>query len=124
MGMDLPDEVIYNPVIAELADCIAELMLIDNDMISYNREQARGDENYDLITTVMLELGLDRSGLSTVLRRCLHGMATWARANHCWSYETQRYFGAMGSEDTLVLSHYCQRSTTKLHLRPQQSMSR
>jgi hypothetical protein len=30
MGMDLPDEVFYHPVIVELAEYIAELMLIDN----------------------------------------------------------------------------------------------
>jgi hypothetical protein len=30
MGMDLPDEVFYHPIIVELVECIAELMLIDN----------------------------------------------------------------------------------------------
>ncbi|KAG1813656.1 terpenoid synthase [Suillus subaureus] len=127
MGMDLPDEVFYHPIIVKLVECIAELMLIDNDMISYNREQATGDANHNLITIVMVELGLDRSGamawaaryhaevekrftdslakvpswgpLTDVLvKEYLDGMATWARANHCWSYETQRYLGTMGPE--------------------------
>ncbi|KAG1722252.1 terpenoid synthase [Suillus lakei] len=127
MGMDLPDEVFYHPVIVELAECIAELMLIDNDMISYNREQATGNENHNLITTVMLEIGLDRSGamawaaryhaevekrftdglakvpswgpsVDVLVKEYLDGMATWARANHCWSYETQRYLGTKGPE--------------------------
>jgi len=30
MGMNLPDEVFNHPVIAELGDCITELMLIEN----------------------------------------------------------------------------------------------
>ncbi|KAG1732863.1 isoprenoid synthase domain-containing protein [Suillus paluster] len=126
MGMDLPDEVFYHPAIAALAECIAELMLIDNDMISYNREQAR-DENHNLITIVMLELGLDRSGamawaaryhtevekrfmdglakvpswgpsIDVLVKEYLDGIATWARGNHSWSYETQRYLGTRGPE--------------------------
>ncbi|KAG1780020.1 terpenoid synthase [Suillus placidus] len=125
MGMELPEEVLYHPVVTELTECITELMLIDNDMISYNREQAMGDENHNLITTVMVELGLDRSGAmawaayyhaevekrftnglakvpswgpstDVLVKEYLDGMATWARANHCWSYETQRYLGTKG----------------------------
>ncbi|KAG1874838.1 isoprenoid synthase domain-containing protein [Suillus subluteus] len=127
MGMDLPDEVLYHPVVVELTECITELMLIDNDMISYNREQAMGDENHNLITTVMVEIGLDRSGAmawaasyhaevekrfadglakvpswgpstDVLIKEYLDGMATWARANHCWSYETRRYLGKKGPE--------------------------
>jgi len=126
MGMEFPDEVFYHPIIAELVECIVELILIDNDMASYNREQATGDENHNLITAIMLELGLDRSGAmawaaryhtqvekqfisglaqvpslgtcTDILVKYLDGIATWARANHCWSYESQRYFGARGAE--------------------------
>ncbi|KAG2753747.1 terpenoid synthase [Suillus brevipes Sb2] len=127
IGMDLPDEVFYHPIIVGLVECIAELMLIDNDMISYNREQATGSENHNLITILMVELGLDRSGAmawaaryhtevekrftdglakvpswgrstDVLVKQYLDGMATWARANHCWSYESQRYFGTKGPE--------------------------
>ncbi|KAG2360809.1 terpenoid synthase [Suillus spraguei] len=127
MGMDLPDEVFYHPVIVELTECIAELMLIDNDMISYNREQATGNANHNLIVVVMAELGIDRSGAmvwaaryhtevqkrftdgfakvpswgpstDVLVKEYLNGMATWARANHCWSYESQRYLGTKGPE--------------------------
>lgn len=28
----------------------------------------------------------------------LDGLANWARANYCWSYESQRYFGSKGPE--------------------------
>jgi hypothetical protein len=30
MGMDLPDEVLHHPVIMDLAECITDLVLIDN----------------------------------------------------------------------------------------------
>ncbi|KAG2151560.1 isoprenoid synthase domain-containing protein [Suillus bovinus] len=125
--MDLPDEVFNHPVIVELVEFIAELMSIDNDMISYNKEQATGDDNHNLITIVMAELGLDRSGAmvwaaryhaevekrfidglakvpswgpstDVLVKQYLDGMATWARANHSWSYETQRYLGTRGPE--------------------------
>ncbi|KAG2035640.1 hypothetical protein BDR03DRAFT_1000905 [Suillus americanus] len=85
MGMDFPDEVFYHPVIVDLADCITELMIIDNDMVSYI-EQAAGNEFHNLISTVTLELGLDkgsamawaahlkfRNDLSTVLRSFFMG---------------------------------------------------
>lgn len=127
MEMDLPDEVFYHPVVVELAGYIAELTFIDNDMVSYNREQATGDANHNLITVVMAELGLDRSGAmvwaaryhtevqkkftdglakvpswgpstDVLVTEYLEGMATWARANYCWCYESQRYFGTRGSE--------------------------
>ncbi|KAG0699319.1 terpenoid synthase [Suillus ampliporus] len=127
MGMELPDEVSYHPVITELVECIVELILIDNDMASYNREQATGDENHNLVTAVMVELGLDRSGAMAwatryhtevekrfidgftkvpswgpstdiLVKEYLDGIATWTRANTCWSYEAQRYFGTRGPE--------------------------
>ncbi|KAG1848510.1 terpenoid synthase [Suillus subalutaceus] len=127
MGMDLPDEVFYHPVIVDLADCITELIIIDNDMMSYNKEQAAGNGFHNLISTVMLELGLDRGsamawaahyhaevqkrfidGLAKVpswgpsidvlVKEYLDGVGNWARANHSWSYETQRYFATKGPE--------------------------
>ncbi|KAG2065292.1 terpenoid synthase [Suillus decipiens] len=126
MGVEFPDEIFYEPIVAELVQCIVELILIDNDMASYNREQATGDENHNLITAIMLELGLDRSGAmawaaryhaqvekrfidglaqvpslgtcTDLLVKYFDGIATWARANHCWSYEGQRYFGTRGAE--------------------------
>ncbi|KAG0706610.1 isoprenoid synthase domain-containing protein [Suillus ampliporus] len=127
MGMDLPDEVFYHPVIVELADCIRELILIDNDNLSYNREQATADENHNLITAIILELSLDRSGamacaaryhaevekrfidglakvpswgpsIDVLVQEYLDGIATWARGHHSWSFESQRYFGTGGAE--------------------------
>ncbi|KAI6031314.1 terpenoid synthase [Pisolithus microcarpus] len=125
--LNLVDEVYYHPAVTELIDCVAELMLIDNDLASYNREQGAGDENHNLVTAIMFELGLDRSGamswaaayhaeieakfingllklpswgatLDAQIKQYLNGIANWARANYCWSYEGQRYFGNRGRE--------------------------
>ncbi|KAG2126612.1 isoprenoid synthase domain-containing protein, partial [Suillus clintonianus] len=127
MDMELPDEVFYHPVIVDLVDCITELCLIDNDMISYNREQATGDGNHNLITAIMLELSLDINGamswatryhadiqkrfidglakvpswgpsVDVLVKQFIDGIAIWARAQHCWSFEAQRYFGTRGPE--------------------------
>ncbi|KAG1830868.1 isoprenoid synthase domain-containing protein [Suillus variegatus] len=127
MGMDLPDEVFHHPVIMDLANCIAEIVFIDNDMTSYNKEQATGNEFHNLISIVMLELDLDRGsamawaahynaevqkrfidGLAKVpswgpsvdvlVKEYLNGLANWARASHSWNFESQRYFGTMGLE--------------------------
>ncbi|KAG0694264.1 terpenoid synthase [Suillus ampliporus] len=118
MGMELPDEVFYHPVIVELVDCIVELSLVDN---------RPGDKNHNLITAIMLELGLDISsamawaahyhaqvqkrfieGLTKVplwgpsvdvpVKEFLDSIAMWARGNHSWSFEGQRYFGTRGPE--------------------------
>ncbi|KAG6330338.1 hypothetical protein ID866_8752 [Astraeus odoratus] len=127
LGLNLVDEVYYHPAVTELINHVAELILIDNDMASYNREQGTGDENHNLITAIIHELGLDRSGamawaaayhseieakfinglfslpswgssLDSQLKEYLNGIANWARANYCWSYESQRYFGSKGPE--------------------------
>ncbi|KAG2057544.1 terpenoid synthase [Suillus hirtellus] len=121
MGMDLPDEVFYHPVIRDLIECISDLSLIDNDMISYNKEQAAGNEDHNLISVIMLELGLDISGaiawaahyhagvqkrfidglskvpswgpiVDALVNEYLDGLKNWPRANYSWSYENQRYF--------------------------------
>jgi len=88
-------------------------------MFSYNREQAMGNDNNNLIPALMLKLGLDISG-AMAWAACYHvevqkkflngrtkvpswgpstdmlakeyidGIATWPRATYCWSLEIQR----------------------------------
>lgn len=48
-------------------------------MASYNREQATGDEDYNLITAVMLELGFD-----------VGGAMAWATRYHAEIYRRSR----------------------------------
>ncbi|KAG2136537.1 terpenoid synthase [Suillus bovinus] len=127
MGMDLPDEVFRHPVIVDLVECITELIIIDNDMVSYNKEQATGNEFHNLISIVISELGLDRGGamawvahyhaevqkrfidglakvpswgpsVDALVKEYLDGIANWARASHSWGYESQRYFATKGLE--------------------------
>ncbi|KAG2071990.1 terpenoid synthase [Suillus decipiens] len=127
MGMDLPDEVFYHPVIMDLAECIADLCMIDNDMISYNKEQAAGNEDHNVVTIVMSELGLDIGSamawaahyhaevqkryidsyanvpswgpsIDVLVKEYLDETAIWARGNHSWHYESQRYCGTKGPE--------------------------
>ncbi|KAG1768062.1 terpenoid synthase [Suillus placidus] len=127
MDMDLPDEVFYHPAIVDMFECTADLITVDNDMISYNREQATGIDYNSLITVVMLEFGLDIGsamgwaaayhtklekrftdglakipswGPSTdiVVKKYIDGLGNWVRASDCWSFDIQRYLGTMGAE--------------------------
>ncbi|KAG2065418.1 terpenoid synthase [Suillus decipiens] len=127
MAMDLPDEVFYHPVIMDLAECITDLGIIDNDMISYNKEQAVGTEDQNVISIVMSELGLDIGSamawaahyhtevqkkyinslakvpswgpsIDILVKEYLDGIGMWARGNHSWHYESQRYCGTKGPE--------------------------
>ncbi|KAG1813964.1 uncharacterized protein BJ212DRAFT_386147 [Suillus subaureus] len=60
MRMDLRDEVFYHPVIVDLAECITVGLCSDRQyIISYNKEQAAGNEDRNMISIIMLELGLD-----------------------------------------------------------------
>lgn len=127
MGMDLPDEAFYHPTVVELVECSTDMIIIGNDMVSYNKEQAVGNEGHNLISTIMLELGLDIGGaiawaahyhaelqkrfidglakvpswgasVDVLVKEYLDGIAIWPRADTCWSYEGQRYFGTRGPE--------------------------
>jgi hypothetical protein len=90
-------------------------------MFSYNREQAVGNDNNNLIPAVMLELGLDVSGamiwaahyygevqkkfldglakvpswgpsIDVLVKEYIDGIATWVRATYCWSFEVERSY--------------------------------
>lgn len=92
-------------------------------MASYNKEQATGDDSYNIVTLVMREfnIGLDAAmdwvvkyhaevqktflqGLKRVpswgpdldrqVQQYLDGLANWARGNACWHFESGRYFGS------------------------------
>ncbi|KAG1805220.1 terpenoid synthase [Suillus subaureus] len=127
MEMELPDEVFYHPAIVDMVECAADLVTVDNDMLSWNREQASGNDYNSLITVVMLELDLDigsamgwaaayhtklkkrfTDGLAKIpswgpstdilVKEYLDGLGTWVRASYCWSFDVQRYFGTMSAE--------------------------
>ncbi|THH27301.1 hypothetical protein EUX98_g6890 [Antrodiella citrinella] len=127
LGLNLADEVFHHPVLVELTDYIVEIIIIDNDIVSFNREQALGDDRYNLLTVAMRQYNTDFDGavawaaqyhadierkfLLTLMRvpSCgskmdqqvytyVCGLANWPRCNECWSFEGARYFGDKGLE--------------------------
>jgi len=127
LGLDLPDEAFYHPVVLDLSCYITDLIILDNDIASYNKEQASGDDRHNIITIVMRELNLDLAGamawaaeyhaereekfiqglnflptfspqVDTQLREYVLGLANWPRSNDCWNFESGRYFGSKGLE--------------------------
>ncbi|KAK7694474.1 Delta(6)-protoilludene synthase [Cerrena zonata] len=126
--MDLPDEVLNHPSIVTLTAACIDMLIIGNDLCSYNVEQARGDDGHNLVTIVMHERKCDLisalkwiSGLhddlvekflSTLkavpsfgnrnldeqVSTYVDGLGNWVRANDTWSFESERYFGKKGLE--------------------------
>ncbi|THH10180.1 hypothetical protein EW146_g8449 [Bondarzewia mesenterica] len=62
LGMDLPDEVINHPVVQDLSLWTIDMLCIGNDIVSYNLEQARGDDGHNIVTIVMNQLKTDVAG--------------------------------------------------------------
>ncbi|KAF4623300.1 hypothetical protein D9613_001442 [Agrocybe pediades] len=62
LGMNFPDEVFYHPVIVELSTHITDMVIVDNDIFSYNREQATGTDRHNILTVVMHQFKLDLDG--------------------------------------------------------------
>lgn len=126
LALDIPDDVFYHPAMNELSLYATEMLIIDNDLVSYNREQASGDTN-NILFVIMRQFNcsLDHAmawaaayhsqlearfmdafkrmpswGLeidSQVEEYC-QGIANWPRGNDCWSFESGRYFGDKGRE--------------------------
>ena len=97
------------------------------DLVSYNKEQASGDDQHNIITIVMDQLHTNVEGamewvynhhrklevkffdmmktlpsfgheVDTQVREYLLGLGNWPRANDCWGFESGRYFGNRGQE--------------------------
>ncbi|KAL6855611.1 hypothetical protein ACO1O0_006763 [Amphichorda felina] len=50
---DIPDIIRDNPVIRELETLAVDLVVIANDVLSYNKEQAIGDDEHNIVTIFM-----------------------------------------------------------------------
>ncbi|KAJ7137766.1 terpenoid synthase [Mycena epipterygia] len=127
LHLDLPDEAFYHPVIKELEYEIAELIILDNDIASYNKEQSVGDDRYNILTIVMHQFNFDLYGamawvvhyheevetrfldalkrvpsfgpeVDSQLHEYIEHLANWPRCNDCWNFESGRYFGNKGLE--------------------------
>ncbi|KAK3994268.1 terpenoid synthase [Cladorrhinum sp. PSN332] len=55
---DIPDRVMEHPSVKKLEEVATDMVSIGNDLVSWNREQSRGEEGHNLVTVVVHELGL------------------------------------------------------------------
>lgn len=112
-------------------------------MVSYNKEQACGDDQHNIVAIVMKEMDMDVQGAMDWIGRLhaelerrfntaymmLHrwkgpenldaqtyayGLGNWVRANDQWSFESERYFGKRGLEIM---------RTRRLHLKPRTKLA-
>ncbi|KAI0695236.1 isoprenoid synthase domain-containing protein [Cytidiella melzeri] len=127
LHLSIPDYAFYHPVIKELEYLIADLIILDNDIASYNKEQAVGDDRHNILTIVMHQFDLPLpeamkwvvkyheeteakflDGLKRVpswgkevddqVAVYIEHLANWPRCNDCWNFESGRYFGSKGLE--------------------------
>ncbi|KAJ7803885.1 terpenoid synthase [Mycena olivaceomarginata] len=126
--MNFPHEVMTNQHIVTMTAACIDMLIIGNDLCSYNVEQARGDDGHNLVTIVMHALDLDLHAalewisdlhdklaenflaaydqvpdysdfeLNRQVVEYLDGLGNWVRANDSWSFESERYFGKKGAE--------------------------
>ena len=147
LGLDIPDEVMTHPAMESLLGLAADSVVLTNvriyrswlcadqsdfwdvnqDLYSYNNEQAAGHGGHNLLTVVMNEKGVDLDGaldwlaeyngvvlsrfqaqyrmlpswgpdMDTIVTAFVERLAHWIRGHDCWSFESERYFGTKGPE--------------------------
>ncbi|KAH8981004.1 terpenoid synthase [Lactarius akahatsu] len=128
LDTNLPDEAVNHPVIEEMTILAVDMIILDNDIASYNVEQARGDDGHNIITIVMYQHKTDIQGamnwvhdrhkgleakfmdlyennipkfgepVDTELARYVDGIGNLVRANDQWNFEIERYFGKKALE--------------------------
>ncbi|KAG5640845.1 hypothetical protein DXG03_006834 [Asterophora parasitica] len=127
MDLDISEDVMAHPSMDRLRWLAAEFLVLENDLYSYNIEQAAGHGGHNIITVVMKEKGVDLGGaldwvakyLGQVLdefkAQCqalpswgvavdrevkvyVERLAYFMRGIDCWAFETERYFGTKGRE--------------------------
>ncbi|KIK60267.1 hypothetical protein GYMLUDRAFT_74039 [Collybiopsis luxurians FD-317 M1] len=137
---DIPDEVIEHPQVERLVIGAIDMTILANDIYSYNKEQATGDDAHNIISVMMKEEGLsvqeaiDRAGsiycdiakkfckdfenlpvfggqLDQCVKEYCWGVGNWVTTNIKWSFASERYFGRQGME---VMEHRI------VELRPQE----
>ncbi|KAH9923432.1 terpenoid synthase [Epithele typhae] len=59
LGLNIPQDVYDNTSLVDLRNTISDIVALDNDMLSYNKEQAVGDDLHSIVTLIMHEHGLD-----------------------------------------------------------------
>ncbi|KAK1232505.1 hypothetical protein PQX77_004356 [Marasmius sp. AFHP31] len=125
MEMVIPPTFLQTESLAELSICAVDMIILANDIYSYNVEQARG-EAHNIVSIVMMhhDFSLDEAishitsmhdsivsrfitlsrrlpsfgspGIDEMALRYVDGLGNWIRANECWSFESWRYFRDAG----------------------------
>ncbi|KZT42148.1 terpenoid synthase [Sistotremastrum suecicum HHB10207 ss-3] len=127
MDKDLPDHVVYHPKVLALVELATDMIILANDIYSYNVEQSRGDDAHNLVAVAMKEQNLDvqeamdyvgrryyglrdtflagfhdlpswSPKIDSELKDYIWGVGNWVTANVEWSFESERYFGTRGPE--------------------------
>ncbi|KAG1796028.1 terpenoid synthase [Suillus plorans] len=122
LGLDIPDEVISHPTIEDMVVASVDMIVLANDITSYNVEQARGDDRHNIVTIVMHEFDTDINGamlwvtdyhtklekkyfeamaaipkwgepIDSQVREYCDGLGNWVRGNYDWCFESEKYFG-------------------------------
>lgn len=121
LNVDIPDVVFECPQIRIMEDCANDVVVLSNDIYSYNIEQAQGD-TCNIIEAAMKERGLDVQGamdyagelvkgridlytatkaqlpswgpkVDADVQRYLRVCEDWMTGGFHWSLESKRYFG-------------------------------
>ncbi|KAI1782570.1 terpenoid synthase [Ganoderma leucocontextum] len=86
LGFSLPQEVHYHPLLQELQAAVTvNILIYDNDLASYNKERASGDDLHNIITIAMhensqyLEEAIEWIA-ARYREQVEHALATWPRA--------------------------------------------
>ncbi|KAI0744423.1 terpenoid synthase [Earliella scabrosa] len=126
-ALNLSEDVTDHPTVLDLQAQITDIIIFDNDIVSYNKEQAADSASHNVITIAMRQYALDLDGalrwvaqehakrvdralllwpqalalpfptdVMEELSYYVEILMTWARANHCWNFESGRYFGNRG----------------------------
>ncbi|KAF9448636.1 terpenoid synthase [Macrolepiota fuliginosa MF-IS2] len=125
LSLDLPDFVMDHPSVRTITVSAIDMLIIGNDLCSFQVEHARGEDSHNILTIAKHEFGrglehavqwvddhnkmLRAAFLSAIedvpswgaeideqVTQYLYGLANWVRANDSWSFESQRYFGKHG----------------------------
>ncbi|KAF4575315.1 terpene cyclase [Pleurotus pulmonarius] len=125
--MNIPQEVIDDPVIAKLKEITIDLIHVANDIYSYKVEWERGDEGHNLVTVVIQQFRMNIQDainyignlherlvdqfleqwkcipvfggpVDAEVRAYCDMLGEWVRGNDSWSFESERYFGRKGTE--------------------------
>ncbi|KDR69261.1 hypothetical protein GALMADRAFT_104215 [Galerina marginata CBS 339.88] len=123
LGIDLPQYVHDDPAFISGYNAGLDLVFLDNDLFSYDMEQAKGHCTTNIITVVMKSKRIDLQSafdftagycesltqqliaaqISLASRtdpvfsnnavKCLEAIANWVKGSDGWSFATERYFG-------------------------------